>query len=64
MKPHDRKDLTTKDSDNDMDPYSNKANKYIVAWWYNTCHKVNLNGLYREDNYTEYGMCINLSDWK
>lgn len=49
---HDGVMFTTQDRDNDEDTYENCAMRYSGAWWYRTCHLVNLNGLYLNGYYT------------
>ena len=61
---HDGQAFTTKDRDNDNSTVNHCANKYMGAWWYSACHKANLNGLYHDGNYTDYGIGINWSRWK
>ncbi|XP_072021870.1 uncharacterized protein [Amphiura filiformis] len=57
---HDQRLFTTKDQDND--PYSaNCAVESTGAWWYNSCHESNLNGVYGD---TTYGKGINWYAWK
>ncbi|XP_005109459.1 ficolin-2 [Aplysia californica] len=54
---HNGHEFTTKDRDNDKSS-SNCASTYHGAWWYNSCHRVNLNGDWGS---TESSMGLN---WK
>ncbi|XP_060593277.1 microfibril-associated glycoprotein 4-like [Ruditapes philippinarum] len=56
---HNNWQFTTKDSDNDDWDTGNCAQYYGGAWWYKSCHNVNLNGLYLNGANTEYGRGIN-----
>ena len=53
--------FSTYDVDNDINPNRNCAAVYMGAWWYNKCHKSNLNGLYGSG---EFGKGVNWKSWK
>jgi ficolin len=38
--------FSTYDRDNDLDSYSNCAQTFFSAWWYNSCYHSDLNALY------------------
>ncbi|KAM3910774.1 ficolin-1-B-like [Leptodactylus fuscus] len=55
---HKNNKFSTKDMDNDRVPH-NCAKTYSGAWWYNDCHKSNLNGLYLRGNHSSYANGVN-----
>ncbi|KAM4663341.1 ficolin-2-like [Discoglossus pictus] len=50
---HNNMKFSTTDQDNDLNPES-CANVYKGAWWYNSCHHVNLNGQYLLGNHDTF----------
>ena len=50
---HNQMQFTTKDNDNDPDS-GNCATIRKGAWWYNSCHYSNLNGLYLGADQSSY----------
>jgi ficolin len=53
---HNGKAFSTKDRDNDTDKSMNCATYYKGAWWYKSCHHVNINGLYVGNKVDNKGM--------
>ena len=52
--------FSTKDQDNDHgDHVSNCAEHYKGAWWYNDCHRSNLNGLYLNGSGAPFAIGVN-----
>nr|XP_022307971.1 ficolin-2-like [Crassostrea virginica] len=47
---HDNMDFSTFDKDNDKNPVYNCALGRFGGWWYNSCHRANLNGQYGNVN--------------
>ncbi|XP_018087095.1 ficolin-1-B-like [Xenopus laevis] len=58
---HKNKGFSTKDRDNDSHATASCSNMYQGAWWYNSCHFSNLNGLYLRGNHTSYANGVNWS---
>nr|XP_058973802.1 ficolin-2-like [Pocillopora verrucosa] len=59
---HSNMQFSTNDQDNDHGFYnyvSNCAEHYKGAWWYNNCHRSNLNGLYHNGSEASYGKGVN-----
>ena len=60
---HRNQPFTTRDQDNDK--YGvNCARTFHGAWWYNTCHNSNLNGIYRDKNPSPYADGVIWYHWK
>ena len=61
---HNGQSFSTKDSDNDAADVKHCADEYKGGWWYEYCHRANLNGIYREGNYTGRFNGIDWNRWK
>ena len=55
--------FTTKDRDNDVSS-GNCAVSFKGAWWYNSCHDSNLNGVYHLGKHSSYADGVNWNAWK
>jgi hypothetical protein len=56
MAAHNGKAFSTKDRDNDTDKSENCATIFKGAWWNESCHDVNINGLYVGNKVDNKGM--------
>ncbi|XP_078661558.1 microfibril-associated glycoprotein 4-like [Branchiostoma floridae x Branchiostoma belcheri] len=61
---HDGKPFSTKDRDNDESRPCSCAQMRKGAWWYDTCHHSNLNGLYHLGTHESYADGVNWYHWK
>ncbi|RXG50920.1 Ryncolin-4 [Armadillidium vulgare] len=58
LRPQSGMNFTTLDQDNDK-YHLNCAERFKGAWWYNECHRSNLNGLPHKGNHSSYADGIN-----
>lgn len=61
--PHNGNYFSTKDRDLDNIAGYNCAVRYSGAWWYDTCHHCNLNGLYLSGQHESFADGIEWSSW-
>ena len=55
--------FSTKDNDNDRSTFS-CSQRYKGAWWYNACHRSNLNGLYLNGSHSSYADGVDWSSFR
>ena len=56
--------FSTKDKDNDLSGRRDCAVKFDGAWWYNACHRSNLNGLYLSGSHSSFANVVNWKSFK
>eukprot|EP00058_Branchiostoma_floridae_P018817 XP_002604306.1 hypothetical protein BRAFLDRAFT_88596 [Branchiostoma floridae] len=56
--------FSTKDKDNDIHESADCAQTFKGAWWYFSCHRANLNGLYHGGDHQSYADGVNWKSWK
>ena len=61
---HNGNKFSTYDQDNDGYFFGSCAARYKGAWWYNSCHRSNLNGIYHNGAHKSYADGVNWKDWK
>ena len=61
---HNGMKFSTKDQDNDQDNSGSCAKWYKGAWWYNHCHRSNLNGKYLSGTFTTNADGVSWYHWK
>ncbi|XP_078603955.1 uncharacterized protein LOC144877784 [Branchiostoma floridae x Branchiostoma japonicum] len=63
-RPHNGMYFSTRDRDNDPHSTADCAEMYKGAWWYERCHRANLNGLYLGGAHQSDGDGVNWNPWK
>ena len=61
---HNQRPFSTYDRDNDEYRSGHCARVHKGAWWYESCHSSNLNGLYHRGIHSSYGDGVNWYTWK
>ena len=61
---HNGHPFSTRDRDNDAHNTGHCAVAHKGAWWYNSCHDSNLNGLYLSGSHASYANGVNWRAWK
>ena len=61
---HNGMKFSTKDRDNDLAYEGSCAQRFKGAWWYQTCHYSNLNGLYLRASHTSRANGVNWYHWR
>ncbi|XP_037089897.1 angiopoietin-4-like [Pollicipes pollicipes] len=56
--------FTTKDREHDSWPGKNCATHYRGGWWFASCHRANLNGVYLSGHHSSYGNGIIWYPWR
>jgi hypothetical protein len=64
MNGHNGMKFTTKDVDNDYNPNAQCSQTFKGAWWYNKCHRSNLNGQYLAGPHSSYADGVNWYHFK
>ena len=61
---HNGRQFSTRDRDNDRYSGGSCASRFSGAWWYDSCHRSNLNGLYLGGQHSSYANGIEWTAWK
>ncbi|XP_078604535.1 microfibril-associated glycoprotein 4-like [Branchiostoma floridae x Branchiostoma japonicum] len=62
--PHNGMYFSTRDRENDIHDTHHCAQEYKGAWWYEKCHRANLNGLYHAGVHQSFADGVNWFPWK